>query len=307
MMEGILFSSIYFKKWKELNTLKLSSVESYIGQLKVFDHFLSLSEIEGELDFDKFYYSRTRNQYAPMDIGFMDEFIEYLHDNKTRSQAKKCFIVVKSFLNLLVEYDLMEYNPLNHFRNPFYYESFRNRALSELECLKLLKAALDLDPFLQQYYLIILFQTTCGLRASELCKITISSINFEHNVISVDKAKNKKMINTVRMTDSLQKKLKEYLKHPFFEEWSKGGDKELFFKNNRPLHPKDLNQLLDELRTKAKISRKITNHDLRATMAYLLYKEGVDIRTIQKQLRHKKLKTTLGYLPIHVELNGYID
>ncbi len=306
-MEGILFSSTYFRKWKALNTLESSTVTTYIGSLKVFEEYLGIDGVEGELDFDKFYYSKLHDRYAPIDLDFMDGFIEYLHDNKTRSQAKQCFIVVKSFMNLLVDYDLMEYNPLSHFKNPFYYESFRNRALSELECLKLLKAALDLDPFFQQYYLIILLQTTVGLRASELCKLTCSQIDFEHNYISISKAKNKKKINTVRMTDSLQKKLKEYLQHPFFEEWSKGQDKELFFKNNKPFSPNDLNKLLDEIRTKAKISRKVTNHDLRATMAYLLYKEGVNLRTIQKQLRHSKLKTTLGYLPIHVELNGYLD
>lgn len=308
MMEGILFSSNYFRKWKELNTLEPSTVTSYIGALKVFEEYLVLDGVEGELDFDKFYYSKVHDRYAPIDLGYMDGFIEYLHDNKTRSQAKRCFTVVKSFMDLLVDYDLMEYNPLSHYKNPFYYESFRNRALSELECLKLLKAALELDPFFQQYYLIILMQTTIGLRAIELCKLTISNIDFEHNFISIEKAKKtKKKINTVRLTDSLQKKLKEYLQHPLFEEWSKGEDKELFFINNRPFRPTDLNQLLEKLRTKAKISRKVTNHDLRATMAYLLYKEGVDLRTIQKQLRHSKSKTTLGYLPIHVELNGYFD
>jgi integrase len=291
----------------ELNTLKPKSVQMYISHLKVFEAHLGLVGWEGELDFDKFYYSKIHDKYAPIDLDFMDGFIEYLHENKTKSQAKLGFTVVKSFMDLLVDYDLMEYNPLRHFKNPFYYESFRNRALSEEECLKLLKAAYDLDPFFQQYYLILLLQTTCGLRASELCKLTVSQIDFDHNFISIDKAKNRKKINTVRMTDSLQNKLNQYLHHPFFEEWSKGQDKELFFMKDKPFTPADLNMLLDKLRRKAGIMRKVTNHDLRATMAYLLYKEGVDLRTIQKQLRHSKLKTTLGYLPIHVELNGYLD
>nr|WP_246596297.1 site-specific integrase [Bacillus alkalicola] len=200
----------------------------------------------------------------------------------------------------------MEYNPLRHFKNPFYYESFRNRALSEEDCIKLLKAAFDLDPFFQQYYLIILLQTTCGLRARELCKLTASQIDLDRNIIVIDKGRKTK-IGTVRMTDALQKKLKEYMDHPYFKDWSKEQDKELFFVKNKPFTPTDLNKLLNELRKKADISRKVTNHDLRATMAYLLYKEGSDYRSIQRQLRHSKLKTTLGYLPIHVELNGYLD
>jgi integrase len=305
-VEGVLFSSVYFQKWQALNTLKPTSVENYIVFLKVFNDYLTLAGVKDELDFDKFYYSKVHDQYAPIDLEFMDGFIEYLNDHKTRSQAKYAFTVVKSFMNLLVDYDLMECNPLSHYKNPFYYESFRNRALSELDSLKLLKAALDLDPFFQQYFLIILLQITCGLRASELCKLTVSQIHFEHNVIVIDKGyKTKK--GTVRMTDSLKKKLREYLDHPYFQEWSRGQDKELLFIKNRPFSPNDLNKLLDEVKSKAKITRKVTNHDLRATMASLLYKEGVNLRTIQKQLRHSKLKTTLGYLPIHVELSGYLD
>lgn len=305
-MEGILFSSIYFQKWLELNTLKPNTVQKYISQLKVFEDYLGLVGWEGELDFDKFYYSKIHDKYAPIDLDFMDGFIEYLHDNKTRSQAKNGFSAVKSFMDLLVDYDLMEYNPLRHFKNPFYYESFRNRALSEEECLKLLKAAYDLDPFFQQYYLILLLQTTCGLRAKELCRLTVSQIDFEHNIIVIDKGRKKK-IATVRMTDALRKKLGEYMNHPYFKVWKKEKDKELFFMKDNPFTPTDLNKLLDKLRKKARISRKVTNHDLRATMAFLMYKEGNDYKSIQRQLRHKKLKTTLGYLPIHVELNGYLE
>ncbi|KON83373.1 hypothetical protein AF331_17925 [Rossellomorea marisflavi] len=305
-MEGILFSSIYFQKWKELNTLKPKTVQMYISHLKVFEDYLVLAGWKGELDFDKFYYSKIHDQYAPVDLDFMDGFIEYLHENRTKSQAKHGFTVVKSFMDLLVDYDLMEYNPLRHFKNPFYYESFRNRALSEEECLKLLKAAYDLDPFFQQYYLILLLQTTCGLRAKELCKLTVSQIDFEHNIIVIDNGR-KTIIGTVRMTPALQKKLREYVNHPYFIAWSKEKDKELFFIKNKPFTPADLNKFLEKLRKKAKITRKVTNHDLRATMAYLLYKEGNDYKSIQRQLRHKKLKTTLGYLPIHVELNGYLD
>lgn len=297
---------MYYQKWKELNTLKPKTVESYSYNLKVFEDYLSIVGWEGELDFEKFYYSKIHDKYAPIDIDFMDGFIEYLHDTKTKSNAKNIFSAIKSFMNFLVDFDLMEYNPLAHFKNPFYYESFRNRALSEIESLKLLKAALDLDPFFQQYFLLILLQTTIGLRVSELCKLTVSQIDFEHNFIVIDKGRKKK-IGTVRMTESLSKKLKEYINHPFFITWSEGKDKELFFIKNRPFSPPDVNKLLNEIKTKANISRKVTNHDLRATMAFLLYKEGVDIRSIQRQLRHRKLRTTLGYLPIHVDLEGFLD
>ncbi|QPC48217.1 tyrosine-type recombinase/integrase [Mangrovibacillus cuniculi] len=305
-MEGIIFSSIYFKKWLELNTLKHSTVKSYIRYLKCFDDYLRLVGWQGELDFDKFYYSNVQDKYAPIDLDFMDGFIEYLQENKTKSQAMSIFSGIKSFMDLLVDYDLLEYNPLRHYKNPFYYQSIRNRAISEEECIRLLKAAYDLDPFFQQYYLIMLLQTTCGLRAKELCKLTVSQIDFEHNVIVVDKGRKTK-IGTVRMTDALQKKLREYMTHPYFLEWSQERDKELFFMKDKSYADYDLNKLLDRIRIKAKISQKITNHDLRATMAYLLYKHGNNYKSIQRQLRHKKLKTTLRYLPIHVELNGYLE
>jgi site-specific recombinase XerD len=79
-------------------------------------------------------------------------------------------------------------------------------------------------------------------------------------------------------------------------------DKELFFYNNKPLTTIKLNKILKLIASKTTIKRKLTCHDLRATMAYLLYIKGVNERVIQSQLRHKKLSTTLLYLPVRNKL-----
>jgi integrase len=305
-MSNVLLSSSYFQKWKELHSLRKSTETNYIRQLKYFGDYIESKGWEGELNFDQFYFGEEEGEFAHIDIEFFDEFIEHLHDEIPQYDAKHCFTVVKSFMNLLVDYDLMEYNPLRFVKNPFYYESFRNRSLSEEECIKLLKAALELDPFFKQYYLLILFQTKCGLRASELCKLTVSKINFDMDMILINKGQ-KTSSGTVRITTKLKELLIDYINHPYFQSWSNGKDKELFFVKNRPFTPAYLNKILNEIRVHTNIPRKVTNHDIRATMAYLLYKNGVNPIEIKKQLRHKKLKTTLLYLPFHVELNGYLD
>lgn len=305
-MNNILLTSRYYKIWRELNTLADSTVIKYTGYLKLFGEYIEAEGMEGELDFDKFYYGETEDDYAPIDMEFFDGFMEYISESDSQSKAKNCFTAVKSFMNFLLDYELISYNPLRFYQNPFYYETFRNRTLTEEESLKLLKAALELDPFFQQYYLLVLFQLTCGLRASELCKLSVNKINFEMDCIFINQGQ-KTTADTVRITPALKKQLKRYIAHPAFNQWAKEQDRELFFYNNKPLRPIQLNRILDQIRKHANINRKVTNHDLRATMAYLLYNNGVSPREIQKQLRHKKLKTTLIYLPFHLELDSYLD
>lgn len=99
------------------------------------------------------------------------------------------------------------------------------------------------------------------------------------------------------MPDSLVDELKRYLQHPSYHEWLKSGRREVFFENYRPLTKNSLNKIIKQLCQKALIQKNVSAHCFRHTTAYLMQCSGIDLSIIQRQLRHKKLSTTLRYLP----------
>lgn len=51
----------------------------------------------------------------------------------------------------------------------------------------------------------------------------------------------------------------------------------------------------------------LTPHQLRHTMARLMFEKGTDIVLIQRQLRHKRIVTTFHYLPPLTSLTKFVE
>lgn len=101
------------------------------------------------------------------------------------------------------------------------------------------------------------------------------------------------------MMPALIKYLERYINHPYFIEWlGEENDKELFFHQGKPFTTTTLNKIIKEIASNSNVERKVTNHDLRATMAYLMDQSGFTLSAIQRQMRHRKPSTTLIYLPM---------
>ncbi|WP_138415224.1 tyrosine-type recombinase/integrase [Aquibacillus sediminis] len=299
-MDNLLISSVYFKKFKELSEYSDRTIKSYKSPLKELGVFIKDYGYNSEtLDFDKFYYCEDDGEYEPIDLEFVDAYVEYLKETKqTKTTIGNHFSAVKSFFQFIEDIDLICENPFARYPTSFHYRALKNRALSREESDRLLKAAALLDPFLLQYFVLILLQFTCGLRSKELCSLKLSQINFDLNIIVIDNGQ-KTYASSVRMTPALKKYLQVYVNHPYFLDWLGGTmNKELFFSKKKPLTNTKLNKIISEIASKADINRKVTSHDLRATMAYLMDQNGFSIPAIQRQMRHKKSSTTLIYLPM---------
>jgi integrase/recombinase XerD len=303
-MGNLVLDSVYYAKWYRLARLKETSKSTMKYSLKEFGNYIRDYGYNGtELNFDKFYYSEEDDGYEPIDLDFVESYVEYLKEHKTEASLHSHFSAVKSFFNFLESMELIEENPFGRYPTSFHYSVLKNRALSPEESDRLLKAAAVLDPFFLQYAVLILTCLTCGLRSRELCNLRLSQINFELGTIIINRGQ-KTFAGSVHMTDALIKYLKAYVEHPYFLEWlGEESDKEIFFINGKPLTNIKLNDLIKEITEKAKINRNVTSHDLRATMCYLMYLQGFPIHIIQRQMRHKKEWTTLSYLPIKNRLS----
>ena len=64
---------------------------------------------------------------------------------------------------------------------------------------------------------------------------------------------------------------------------------------------------MKEIYSIAGVKRRIRLHDYRHTMAYLMYSRKIRVATIQEQLRHARLASTIHYLPPGAELAKILE
>jgi integrase len=127
-----------------------------------------------------------------------------------------------------------------------------------------------------------------GLRASELCGLEWSQIDFTSATLYVRRVKNgKPAIHPIRGDEmrALRKLQREALKSPFV------------FLNERgtPFSPDGFNWLVKRAGQKAGLPFQVHAHMLRHSAGYKLAGDGHDTRAIQDYLGHKQIQHTVRY------------
>lgn len=300
-MEHLLLESHYYQQWHKLSDVRESTLQEYTYHIKRFEHYLLVEkDLTGELDFDKFIYYPEDDTYLSISEKFISDYFSYLESIQIAYHSLYMSVsALRNFFGFLKDVQLIKYNPMAHFKNPYYDPKINDRAISLQDCEKLMKAAQWLDrsdPFLQKHSVVVLLMLTTGLRRSEIGELTIEQLDFERNMIYVDRGQKTKA-NTVNIPRILGLALHRLINHPTHKQWQNAGNSNVFFSTKgKKFNQFTLNELLKKLCDKAGIP-KITSHCLRHSMASLLLSRGVDISIIQRQLRHKSIETTLRYLP----------
>lgn len=163
------------------------------------------------------------------------------------------------------------------------------------EAIRLIEVAADQDNKFFKYRDIAILVTflTTGIRLSELTGLDVGSIrDGKFNVIGKgDKER------TVYMTESCQEAIHQYLQvRPIVQD-----ENALFLSSRKQrMSTRAVQHRIDHFLEKAGFDTSVySTHKLRHTAATLMYKEGVDIRTLQRILGHASLATTQIYT--HVE------
>lgn len=158
--------------------------------------------------------------------------------------------------------------------------------LAELESLKAItwkanfseKASLRIN---QRNNLILDFLFYSGLRVSELTNIKHS--DWQGNCLKVLGKGNK--VRYVFLPDFLIKHFKPYSSNYLF--LTRTGNK---------LKDTQVRTIIKRKVQRAGIIKRITPHTFRRSLATNLYNQGGRLETIQKQLGHSSLDTTMGYI-----------
>lgn len=297
-MQRLLLDSTYYTNWRQYSDLKESAKVVYSYQLERFETYLIKCGYQGQLDFDNFYNYKESSDYGPIDKCFIQKYIQYLEEEQQSSKGVlfNTIVYLKQFFSFLYQFDMIRVNPMSHFRNKYYERKMIDRSLSLKECRAALIVAEKEDPFTKMSYILFLTMITTGLRNSEVVELTYEQVDFERNVIHINKG-HKTTAEVVYMPLVLAELLKQYFNHPSFREWVTKGNKNIFFINGMCLSAFRLTVLIKKITKGAGITRNITPHCLRHTTAYLMQLNGIPLNVIKRQLRHKSIATTLRYLP----------
>ncbi|KKT77673.1 MAG: Tyrosine recombinase xerD [Parcubacteria group bacterium GW2011_GWF2_44_8] len=139
----------------------------------------------------------------------------------------------------------------------------------------------------------LLFST--GLRISELCSLSIDSVDLSRDEFSV-RGKGDK-VRVVFLSEDARTAIKNYLAG------RKDMEDALFIRYGRKAHigedaritPRTVQRLLKLYATKAGITRKVTPHVIRHSFATDLLSNGADLRSVQALLGHAHIGTTQIY------------
>jgi integrase len=134
---------------------------------------------------------------------------------------------------------------------------------------------------------IILICFRHGLRASELCELQWSDIEFETATLHLRRAKNGTAATHPLLGDELRalRVLRREAQAPFIFVSERGA----------PFTVSGLQKLVERAGIAAKMPFKIHPHMLRHATGYALANKGTDTRTLQSYLGHRSIQSTVRY------------
>jgi integrase len=126
-----------------------------------------------------------------------------------------------------------------------------------------------------------------GLRASELCALQWSDVEFETGNLHLRRAKGGATATHPLLGDELRalRVLKREAKSPFIFVSERGA----------PFSVSGLAKMIERAGVEAKIAFPVHAHMLRHACGYALANKGVDTRTLQAYLGHRSIQSTVRY------------
>jgi integrase len=126
-----------------------------------------------------------------------------------------------------------------------------------------------------------------GLRASELCGLQWTDIEFETATLHIRRAKGGTTTTHPVLGDELRalRALKREAKSPFVFVSERGA----------PFTVAGLQKLVERAGIEAKIGFKLHPHMIRHSTGFVLANKGTDTRTLQAYLGHRSIQSTVRY------------
>lgn len=281
--------------------LSQQTVQEYYYDLRRFLRYMEYRKHRGkwkDTEIDEIeIIEYDENDLKDIDIRDLQAYLAFSdreYQDTTSTRARKVSSLRSFFKYLTDTLEFLEVNPATKLTTPKQKTRYPVY-LTLQEALHLIETVQEEknEFFRKRDLAIIVTFLTCGLRLSELSGMNLGSI--KDNCFRVIGKGNKERI--VYMTDACAMLIEDYLTvRPKVE-----GENALFLSSRKQrMSNRAIQHMIKKYLQKAGFDTEVySTHKLRHTAATLMYKEGVDIRTLQKILGHSSVSTTQIYT--HVE------
>ncbi len=144
---------------------------------------------------------------------------------------------------------------------------------------------------------LIMFLACTGIRTKELKKLRVKDLDFKNLTVRIIEGKNfcdREICMLAECAEVLQRYIKKYHKTA----------EQLVFTDasGRQFLPDSFRRIFKQIKLKSALNKPVHIYIFRHSLATNMLLAGADILTIQKQLGHKDIRTTLGYISHTTEI-----
>ncbi len=217
------------------------------------------------------------------------------------STQAKMLAAVKTYCSWLVSEQQIAFNPASSLQMPKVSRSLPRHVLTQEEAKRLLESTPIEKPrdIRDRSMLEVLYGS--GIRRAEILALSIYDADLTTAALRIEQGKGRQT-RIVPLTQSAVSALRLYLEEVRGQWVSEASQTALFVssKSGRALSDNDLLRIVRKAARRAGISKPITPHTLRHSIATHLLQEQADIRQIQQLLGHRKLSTTEIYTRVEI-------
>jgi len=271
-----------FKGYLRLEkSLSENTLSAYIHDIELLKKFLE----------DKKY------EVTPEKITFhhLQEFLAWVNEMSIgpRSQAR-IISGVRAFYKYLLMEDAVQQSPAELLELPKLPQKLPE--VLSVEEIDQLIHAIDLSaPSGERNKAMLETLYSCGLRVSELVSLRITDVSFDEGFVRVIGKGNKQRM--VPLGGVAKKCIQQYMRDVRCHVDVKKGSEDIVFlnRNGRKLTRVMVFHIIQQLKERAGLHKKISPHTFRHSFATHLIEGGADLRAVQEMLGHESITTTEIY------------
>lgn len=233
----------------------------------------------------------------------INHYLKELHNRLQSSSVDRHMTSLKQYYVFLAKENIIQENVMSSFEMSKK-SKYLPEVLSVTEVNQLLHSIHVEDPISARNRCMVEILYASGLRVSEMCFLTLQSINIHKGFVKCIGKRNKERI--VPMNENCCILLKEYIEE-YRPQLCEGVSSQYLFinKKGQPVQRDDFYHILEKIVKKSGLKKHITPHTLRHTFATHLLENDADLRSIQEMLGHSDISTTTIYT--HVSNNKAIE
>ncbi len=257
-------------------------------------------------DLNDFQIFLNKEQVENIDQVIIKNYLAFLYGNSlSKKTISRRISSIKSYYHFLNKKYKMDISFISNIKSPK-----KDKLLPNIIYKDELKKILDYrfeGPFAYRNKSIIYLLYSSGIRVSELCNITMSSIDLENRFLVVVGKGNKTRI--CPFSNSCKLAIESYLIKEREIKVKKDCNYLFINKAGNKITSRSIENIISNLSFKLFGNKKLHPHLFRHTYASNLLNQGADLRTIQELLGHSSLITTQIYthLANNEIINTYIN